>query len=468
MFDDGQQLDLEAAPPRLHRTRHRKAALLLIVSGGLPTAATFLSFLGLLWWPFEILSNFRAQYALILVGVMIALLFTKRFLWALLLLLPIAMNLALIVPLYIPTQKQMDVQARQVIAKLESEELQADEPQRERSDASMAQIIRYDEHAKVMRDGLMWHVADEPLMLMNLDMDVAERGSEHVMNLINDGRADIIVAQSVTETTLKQLSMHGTPYRIHNSLPRDDGFGIALLSRVSLPPKIRITDSQTVELSKDKLGPPAIKATVQWFDRRVQLLLVHLSGPWTPNNAKMYREQMSGIVQWVNAQDDPVIVMGNFNATPWSAHFSDMLQKTGLINSQIGFGIQPTWPASGGFPLGEIPVDHCLHSEQLVAVERGSGPTNGADHRPMIVQLSWLTPQEKPSKENQALEEQALIDSMKERRETELTDKPQKKTDKKQLRDATAPAKEPKPKANTTKKPVEKPAAANTDSTTVK
>ena len=157
--------------------------------------------------------------------------------------------------------------------------------------------------------------------------------------------------------------------------------------------------------------------------------MVHLPGPWTLNNAKLYRDQLRGIVQWVNEQDDTVIVMGNFNTTPWAAHFSDMLQKTGLINSQIGFGIQPTWPASGGFPLGEIPVDHCLHSEQLIAVKRGSGPTNGADHRPMIVDLSWVNPQEKPSQEEQAKEEQAIIDTMKQRREAQKADKPQNNAD---------------------------------------
>jgi endonuclease/exonuclease/phosphatase (EEP) superfamily protein YafD len=214
--------------------------------------------------------------------------------------------------------------------------------------------------------------------------------------------------------------MHGTPYRIHNSMPQDDDFGIAMLSRVSLPPKIRITASSTLSLTHDKLSMPAITATVQWFDRKFQLLMVHLPGPWTPDGAKQYRKHIDGIVQWVNEQDDPVVVMGNFNSTPWSAHFSDLLQKTGLNNSQIGFGIQPTWPASGGFPIGEIPVDHCLHSEQLVTVERGSGPTNGADHRPLIVKLNWLIPQEKPSKDEQAKEEQTLIDAMKEKRQEQL------------------------------------------------
>lgn len=392
MFDDGQQLDLEAAPPRLHKTRRRKAVMLLLISGGLPTLATFLGFLGLLWWPFELLSNYRFQYALILLSVAVATLFTKRFLLFLLLCLPLALNMALIVPLYIPTPEQETVLARMAQEQQEQAVQEPEDDTPQWPDKGMAQIIRHDDKSKLLRDGLMWHVSDEPLMLMNLNMNVAERGSEHVMELINDGNADIILAQSVSEGTLKQLSMHGTPYRIHNSLPRDDGYGIALLSRVSLPPKIRITKTQIVDLTREKLGVPAIAATVQWFDRIVEVLMVHLSGPWSPSGARIYQEQLQSIAQWVNNQDHDVVVMGDFNATPWAANFSALIDRTGLVNSQIGFGIQPTWPASGGFPLGEIPVDNCLHSEQLVTVERGLGPTNGADHRPLLVKLNWLKP----------------------------------------------------------------------------
>ncbi|MFG0248900.1 MAG: endonuclease/exonuclease/phosphatase family protein [Phycisphaeraceae bacterium JB051] len=456
MRDDAQQLDLEAAPPRLYRSRHRKAAMLLLISGGVPALATFLGFLGLLWWPFDILANYRPQYALILVGVMLALFVTKRFLWGLLLLLPIALNVVLIVPLYIPTDQQIKVQERMLIqeqAKL-AKALANGEDATPVRNTNTAQIIRYDEEAKVMRDGLMWHVSDEPLMIMNLDMNVAERGSEHVMNLINDGQADIILAQSITESTLKQLSMHGTPYRIHNSMPQDDDYGIAMLSRVSLPPKIRITASDTISLTNDKLSTPAITATVLWYDRQFQLLMVHLPGPWSPNGAKQYKKHIDGIVTWVNAQDDPVVVMGNFNATPWSAHFSDLLQKTGLNNSQIGFGIQPTWPASGGFPIGEIPVDHCLHSEQLVTVERGMAQTNGADHRPLIVKLNWLIPQEKPTKQEQAQEEQALIDAMKQKRQNQLDNTATPKKKKAAAEKKKAEKKKPtaKPKADATDK----------------
>ena len=108
MIDDGQQLDLEATPFRASRSRRRTAAWVLLICGGLPALTTFMGFLGLFWWPCDILANFRFQYALILSGVIIAAMFSKRYLWAVLLCLPLALNVALIVPLFITSQSQQE------------------------------------------------------------------------------------------------------------------------------------------------------------------------------------------------------------------------------------------------------------------------------------------------------------------------------------------------------------------------
>ena len=386
MIDDGQQLDLEAAPLGTTRSKKRTATWLLLISGGLPMVATLLGFLGLIGWPFELLANYRFQYALILTGVIIAAWMSKRWIWTALLCLPLALNLTLIVPLYLPTDLQ--IQAQATLSKTLAQKNQT--PVDNQTLAN--RITKYDTSQIFTLNGHQWRLTDEPLLIMNLNMNVAERGSEHVMRLINDGDADLILAQSVTQATLKKLSMYGMPYRIHSALPRDDGTGIALLAHVSLPPKIRITHTATLNLANNTLAPPAIEATLQWLNHPIRLLLVHLTNPWSSHGAKTHNQQIKSIVQWVNKQDYPVIVMGNFSMTPWAAHFSDLLRKTGLINSQVGFGIQPTWPANGGFPLGEIPVDHCLHSESLITIERGLGPTNGADHRPLILKLTWRDP----------------------------------------------------------------------------
>ena len=63
-----------------------------------------------------------------------------------------------------------------------------------------------------------------------------------------------------------------------------------------------------------------------------------------------------------------------------------MQRAGGLVNSQTGYGPSPTWPSGLG-SVGMIPIDHLLHSEVFVTVDRTIGEANGSDHRPLIVEL---------------------------------------------------------------------------------
>jgi endonuclease/exonuclease/phosphatase (EEP) superfamily protein YafD len=60
----------------------------------------------------------------------------------------------------------------------------------------------------------------------------------------------------------------------------------------------------------------------------------------------------------------------------------------GLRNSQIGFGLQPTFPASSIGVL-RVPIDHLLHSQDLRVRDRRLGPALGSDHFSLIVDLEY-------------------------------------------------------------------------------
>jgi endonuclease/exonuclease/phosphatase (EEP) superfamily protein YafD len=65
--------------------------------------------------------------------------------------------------------------------------------------------------------------------------------------------------------------------------------------------------------------------------------------------------------------------------------FRDFLATTGLKDSRVGFGWQPTWP-TGSMSL-RIPIDHVLVEPDLVVLERQVGPDIGSDHLPVRVRL---------------------------------------------------------------------------------
>lgn len=77
--------------------------------------------------------------------------------------------------------------------------------------------------------------------------------------------------------------------------------------------------------------------------------------------------------------------MGDFNMTPWSPKFRQLVADSHLRDTVRGFGLQPTWPA--GAPQFWIPIDHVLVSPDILVVDRRVGPDLGSDHYPVIVDI---------------------------------------------------------------------------------
>jgi endonuclease/exonuclease/phosphatase (EEP) superfamily protein YafD len=57
-----------------------------------------------------------------------------------------------------------------------------------------------------------------------------------------------------------------------------------------------------------------------------------------------------------------------------------------LRNSQVGFGLQPTFSSQSNLLL-RVPIDHLVHSGALEVTDRRLGPPLGSDHFPLLVDL---------------------------------------------------------------------------------
>lgn len=88
----------------------------------------------------------------------------------------------------------------------------------------------------------------------------------------------------------------------------------------------------------------------------------------------------------INATDEPSILAGDLNCTPWSYKFYELMKNTSLKDSEKGFGYQPSWSTFHWMPL--FCIDHLLSSREITAVKRYSGPYVGSDHLPVITVLN--------------------------------------------------------------------------------
>lgn len=165
---------------------------------------------------------------------------------------------------------------------------------------------------------------------------------------------------------------HDYPYQL--SFPRDDNFGIALLSRVPL-------SEGTVEF----VGParlPSIFATLEGDAGPWRIVVTH---PLPPFNAFAFdrrNEQLAALSNRLAGVDTHVVLLGDLNATLWSPYLTEFLENSGLESASSGLRALYTWPA--GMPLLALGLDHCLYSPSAQSVDFRVLNSVGSDHFPIL------------------------------------------------------------------------------------
>ena len=119
---------------------------------------------------------------------------------------------------------------------------------------------------------------------------------------------------------------------------------------------------------------------------QIRVLAAHPVSPLTARRAQRRDALLQWITAWATQRETPVVVVGDLNATTWSPSLQVLKSEADLMDSQVGHGRQPSYPAMLG-PLG-IAIDHLLHSPEFTVIDRDLGPSLGSDHRMLHVQLA--------------------------------------------------------------------------------
>jgi endonuclease/exonuclease/phosphatase (EEP) superfamily protein YafD len=88
----------------------------------------------------------------------------------------------------------------------------------------------------------------------------------------------------------------------------------------------------------------------------------------------------------------PGIMLGDFNTTDQSDLYK-LVQDTGLTDAfrAVGWGFGLTWPVHFGRantpPL--VRIDYIWFTKHFGAVDAWVGPQTGADHLPVLAELTW-------------------------------------------------------------------------------
>ncbi|MBE9041933.1 hypothetical protein IQ235_14210 [Oscillatoriales cyanobacterium LEGE 11467] len=150
--------------------------------------ATFLGRCGNFWWGFELLDHPRGQYCLILLAaIAINRILFPRTRWMWVFLMPLALNLVLMLPLFFPS----------AIASPET---------------------------------------TETLRVLHFNLDRHNTNFTGVAGYIEQTPADIVFLQEVTPTWLSEIESQVSRYEVRFSRPQNDSQGVALLVPVEPTP----------------------------------------------------------------------------------------------------------------------------------------------------------------------------------------------------------------------------------------
>ena len=216
---------------------------------------------------------------------------------------------------------------------------------------------------------------EEPLTVLSYNLKASNERFADVISYIRQVEADVVFLHEVSRPWEVAIESADLGYEITKSRSEELIFGTLVLAQPG---------DEVTSYGFTTGGARAVEVRHQG----VALLGIHPLAPTTEERSALRNAQLGFAGDWSSDQDGPHLVAGDFNTTPWSYAFRRLLATTRLRNSQKGFGIEASFPTVSFFAF-RVPIDHLLHSEELVVSDRRIGPDMGSDHFPLVVDL-WL------------------------------------------------------------------------------
>ncbi|BAU13504.1 endonuclease [Leptolyngbya sp. NIES-3755] len=197
----------------------------------------------------------------------------------------------------------------------------------------------------------------------------------------NSVKPDIAAIQESSAEAKTELSqrLKNFPFSYRTS-----GGGLTIFSRFPL-------------ISPERKGfknGSALITSLNINQKTVQLIAVHPSVPVKPSTFKRRNAFLAELRTYL--QQQPRILLGDFNLTPWSPYYSELLNNTGLHNTRLGFGIEPSWIESATYvhhpnwvtALVKIPIDHIFVTRDFKVSNCQTMKAANSDHRMLWSDLS--------------------------------------------------------------------------------
>ena len=215
-----------------------------------------------------------------------------------------------------------------------------------------------------------------PLKVLTVNVSYRQFSARRLLESVRAADPDIIIVQELTPHTERVLANLDSAYPNYRKFPADGAYGIGLWSRYELE------SGATIALGR----LPAIEARVRGPSGSFTVIGVHLSAPVTKRRATARNQQLKELAARSAAVAGPLIVAGDFNTTPYSPYFAELLETSGLTDSRRGRTLSVSWPTMLRW-VG-IPIDHVAVNDGFTILSHRRLPNFESDHFGALVQVA--------------------------------------------------------------------------------
>jgi endonuclease/exonuclease/phosphatase (EEP) superfamily protein YafD len=268
----------------------------------------------------DLLVHFQVQYAWAIAIFTIALIYRRKFFWAIIIALLLIPILTRIIPLYVVD-----------------------------TDTSL----------------------EPKISLLSSNIGYTNINYSSLIDVTKRIQPDVLIVQEATDDCSKALTeLHSIyPYRVLQ--PEPGAKGMLMLSKKPLLNSKVVIHPLTKHVT--------ISAHIKLGDSLLHLVAAHPFRPGLRHGTHILENELGAISKLILKNKSNTIVIGDLNTTMWSNVYKDFVNKCELSNLRQGRGVMASWNRFIPW-LSAIPIDHCLVGENLVGENFELLPIKGADH----------------------------------------------------------------------------------------
>jgi endonuclease/exonuclease/phosphatase (EEP) superfamily protein YafD len=226
----------------------------------------------------------------------------------------------------------------------------------------------------------------DSLTVMSYNINVQNTAIDEILQSIQSINPTVVLIVELDTPIAQQLVTRTQATYPHYFRSPGGGFGIFS--------KLPLSDSSGQKF-------PGSTATnlvthLEYGGRRIQIIGTH---PFVPVKSSTFEQRnlhLQALGNYLADRQEPTILMGDFNLTPWSPYYRQFIHKIQLHNTRYGFGIIPTWIRAAThvkypsflLPFLQIPIDHIFVSKEFQVMNTRSGDSGNSDHTPIIAELA--------------------------------------------------------------------------------